>query len=90
MGSSTLLMLTSGEFNVESAEYSETVLPLPVGPVTRIMPWGLYMASSYALSCSGSSPSALRLRSAPLLSSTRITTFSPNWVGSVLTLKSIS
>ena len=38
MGSSTLLMLTTGEFSVDKAEYSDIVLPLPVGPVTSIMP----------------------------------------------------
>ena len=37
-GSSTVEMLTSGLLRIFSAEYSETVLPEPVGPVTRIIP----------------------------------------------------
>jgi len=37
-GSSTVEMLMSGLFRILSAEYSVTVLPEPVGPVTRIMP----------------------------------------------------
>ena len=37
-GSSTVEMFTSDSFSMFSAEYSETVLPLPVGPVTRTMP----------------------------------------------------
>ena len=37
-GSSAVMMLTSSVFNLLSTVYSELVLPLPVGPVTRIIP----------------------------------------------------
>jgi hypothetical protein len=37
-GSSTVEMLTPGWFRMFRQVYSDTVLPEPVGPVTRIMP----------------------------------------------------
>ena len=40
-GSSAVEMLVSSRLRMLRPVYSDTVLPLPVGPVTRIMPWGL-------------------------------------------------
>ena len=37
-GSSAVEMLRSTVFRMFKPVYSDTVLPLPVGPVTRIMP----------------------------------------------------
>ncbi len=37
-GSSAVEMLVSSRLRMLSPVYNETVLPLPVGPVTRIMP----------------------------------------------------
>ena len=37
-GSSTVAMFTPGWFRMFRQVYSDTVLPLPVGPVTKIMP----------------------------------------------------
>ena len=37
-GSSAVLMLRSSVLRMFSPVYSDTVLPEPVGPVTRIMP----------------------------------------------------
>ncbi len=39
-GSSAVEMLVSSRFRMFKPVYSDTVLPEPVGPVTRIMPCG--------------------------------------------------
>ena len=39
-GSSTVRIFRVGSFRIESMVASVVVLPLPVGPVTTIMPWG--------------------------------------------------
>ena len=39
-GSSTVMMLTSGRLTTLRVAYSVVDLPEPVGPVTRIMPYG--------------------------------------------------
>ena len=72
------------------AEYNVTVFPLPVGPVTRIMPWGYWEASRYNCNWSSSIPMVSIPRLAAAVSSTRMTIFSPNRVGIVLILKSIA
>ncbi len=87
-GSSTLEMFRSEVFSTFNAEYSDTVFPLPVGPVTRIMPWGRWIASMYRSSWCASKPSRSRLMTPPAESRIRITTFSPCTVGKVLTRKS--
>ena len=43
-GSSIVEILTSGVFSIDSTENKEVDLPLPVGPVTRIMPFGSAIA----------------------------------------------
>ncbi len=45
IGSSIVMMFTSGLLRYLRTEYSVVVLPLPVGPVTRMMPVGLEMKS---------------------------------------------
>ncbi len=45
-GSSTVMMLRSGVFSRLSVEYSVVDLPEPVGPVTRIVPYGLVYDAS--------------------------------------------
>ncbi len=47
-GSSAVEMLTPGWFRMLRHVYSDTVLPLPVGPVTRIIPYGRPIACSSA------------------------------------------
>jgi hypothetical protein len=42
-GSSAVMIFLSGRFSSLSAPYSVVVLPLPVGPVTRKMPFGRRM-----------------------------------------------
>ena len=44
-GSSTVIIFFSGVFNKLSIEYKVVDLPLPVGPVTRIMPYGFFILS---------------------------------------------
>jgi len=43
-------MFVFGSLICEMAEYNVFVLPLPVGPVTRMMPNGLWMAFSNLVS----------------------------------------
>jgi hypothetical protein len=40
-GSSTVMMFFSGELSAARVAYSVVVLPDPVGPVTRMVPYGL-------------------------------------------------
>ncbi|MCY1461681.1 hypothetical protein D9M71_793600 [compost metagenome] len=44
-GSSAVEMLMSGVLRMFRPVYRETVLPEPVGPVTRIIPCGCFRAS---------------------------------------------
>ena len=53
-GSSAVEILVSSLLRMLRPVYSETVLPLPVGPVTRIMPWGLDRALMYSSFWNGS------------------------------------
>ncbi len=46
MGSSMVRILISSETMVCRAAYRVVVLPLPVGPVTRMMPWGRVISDS--------------------------------------------
>ena len=80
----------SSAFRRWSAEYKVVVLPEPVGPVIRIMPW---LAADNATSrsmMSGRKPSASSGTSAERLSRMRRTTFSPKAVGIVETRRPIS
>ncbi|MNL88526.1 hypothetical protein D3C87_2182930 [compost metagenome] len=53
-GSSAVEMLMSGVLRMFRPVYSDTVLPEPVGPVTRIMPCGWLSALRYSAFCSSS------------------------------------
>ena len=89
-GSSAVMMLVSPLLIFDSAEYSVVVLPEPVGPVTRTMPYGFEIASISSRSARGSIPNFSRSRVRLPLSRIRSTTFSPNSVGSTLTRKSMT
>ena len=81
IGSSTVLMLMPSPRRSRMAEYIVVVLPLPVGPVIRTIPCGWKMRLR-TMSRTRGSP---MIRSSPISdadrSSTRMTTFSPNRVG---------
>ena len=66
------------------------VLPLPVGPVTRMMPWGIMSTSRNRLSEWPSKPSDGKSSTTLPLSSKRITTLSPYSVGTQETRRSSS
>ena len=85
IGSSTVMMLMELASSRCKAAYSVVVLPEPVGPVTRIMPWGWAISCANLASTSPCIPTDCRLRFAPLLSSKRSTARSPWALGSVLT-----
>jgi len=87
-GSSVVMILSSTLFNSARAEYSVVVLPDPVGPVTRIMPLGMLMHLRSRASVSSSKPTRVKSRATTERSRTRITTLSPNMVGSTLTRRS--
>jgi hypothetical protein len=73
----------SGVASCWSSEYSVVVLPLPVGPVARMMPWGRATMSVTRGRSTGEKPRLARLCTAELRSRMRITTFSPLIVGRV-------
>ena len=76
-GSSTVMILTPSTFNSFNAVYNVVDLPLPVGPVTRISPFGwLRIWSNFFNSSSGNPRSRLSNVSA-FFCARRITTFSP-------------
>ena len=60
-----------------SAAYSVVVLPEPVGPVTKMMPWGLWMISSMISWVRRSIPNEVSSMRPACLSSSRSTTRSP-------------
>ena len=65
------------------------VLPEPVGPVTRMMPLGLlHDAAELLAAWSASMPTLFRSSETTERSSTRMTTLSPNMVGSTETRRS--
>ena len=65
------------------------VFPLPVGPVTSIIPWGDSMALTNFISSSGGIP-ILSSGITFVLLNKRITILSPNFVGTVLNRTSTS
>ena len=85
-----VLTLTSSVATRRSVEYSVVVLPEPVGPVTRMMPCGRDTSCSQRPASCGVKPSALKSLTAVSGSKMRITSFSPNAVGSVDSRISIS
>ena len=64
-------------------------LPLPVGPVTRMIPLGARIPSSKRLRISSAKPRSLRFSDTLRVSRMRITVFSPRAVGKVLIRRSI-
>ena len=83
-------MFTSGFARYFSAEYSVVVLPLPVGPVTRMMPVVLDRKLKNSGSSTSENPSWSTCFSRMSGSKMRSTAFSPNAVGIVETRSSIS
>jgi len=57
-GSSTVMMFFSGLFRMLSAAYSVVDLPEPVGPVTRIAPYGFVNDLRNRLSAFSAKPSS--------------------------------
>src|SRR6185437_660583 len=94
-GSSMVMILSSSLLISLRAAYSVVVLPLPVGPVTRTIPYGSLMYRRKCRRSSGAKPttssvSFLNFSLIDSLSSTRSTAFSPCTVGMMETRKSIS
>ena len=83
-------MFTASLRSNSSAEYSVVVFPLPVGPVTRIIPYGLRSMPSIATRSFPWMPSSPSSKLRLLLSSRRMTIFSPSTVGMLETRRSIS
>ena len=59
------------------------VLPLPVGPVTSTMPFGRAVSACQRARSSSEKPSSAKSRTSTCGSKMRMTSFSPNAVGSV-------
>ena len=78
-----VLTFTSSVATRRKVEYKVVVLPEPVGPVTRMIPCGLCTRLSQRSASCGVNPSAARSLMAVSGSKMRITSFSPNAVGSV-------
>ncbi len=76
-------------FSSRKAAYSVVVLPEPVGPVQTTTPLGLWISWRIVVRSSSRNPSLSRSSCTLLRSRTRMTTLSPNMVGSTLTRKSI-
>ena len=80
----------SGELMAVKTAYRVVVLPLPVGPVTRMIPLGDFTSCRIRFNCSAVSPSSTILRRTVVLFSSLRTHRSPNEVGIVETRTSIS
>ncbi len=87
-GSSAVRILVSSWLSRFRTEYRVVVFPLPVGPVTRIRPYGRLMQRFRPSNVFDSNPSLARSMFRALWSRIRITTLSPKSVGRVDTLKS--
>ena len=83
IGSSIVQTFTSLVASVFSVEYSVVVLPEPVGPVTRMIPCGLPVISAQRALSSSEKPRSVKSLTRTSGSKIRITSFSPNAVGSV-------
>ena len=88
-GSSTVIILRSWRSICCSAAYRVVVLPDPVGPVTRIMPWGRDTSSSNSRLVLAAMPRSSVCSLPASLSSSRITTRSPWLEGMVEIRKSM-
>ena len=89
-GSSTVMIFFVTVLSLLSAAYSVVVLPLPVGPVTKIIPNGLSINTLKSSSSFLGRPSSFRLNIMLPLSKILKTTFSPPTVGNEATLRSNS
>ena len=87
-GSSAVRSLVSSVFSSLSAAYSVVVLPLPVGPVTITMPLGFVIRPRTVSRSSSRRPTRSSESWTLERSRTRITTLSPNMVGSTATRRS--
>ena len=87
-GSSAVRIFSVISFNSERAEYSVVVLPEPVGPVTITMPLGLRMSCRKVSRSSSRMPTLARSSETLPRSRIRMTTDSPNMVGSTATRRS--
>ena len=83
IGSSTVRILRSRELIWLIPAYKVVLLPEPVGPVTKIMPWGLLIKSENKARFSAVIPKSSRFKRALFLSSKRSTTRSPKLDGIV-------
>ena len=90
IGSSTVMMLLRVASKVCSAAYKVVVLPEPVGPVTKIMPWGCCTNEAKRCSVSPDMPTDSKLKRPCDLSSKRNTARSPCALGKVETRTSIA
>ena len=82
-GSSTVIMFFLISFKLLNTVYKVVDLPLPVGPVTRMIPLGNSKTSSNFLEFSSVKPSCALVLIELFLSRILITTFSPYTVGSI-------
>ena len=80
-------MFTSGVLSFESTLNKLVDLPLPVGPVTKTIPFGSVKALLIVSSDLPQYPSFSSGKASLDSLSTRITTFSPSVIGNVLTRK---
>src|SRR6267143_1841770 len=87
-GSSSVITLMPSELMWLRIEYSVVVLPLPVGPVTRMMPSGRAIMRLSSSSCVSSRPSLSSGTMPFCRSRIRSTRFSPWLVGRLATRKS--
>ncbi len=88
-GSSMVIILISGELILDKIAYRVVDLPLPVGPVTRIIPWEDWINFSTISSFSSFNPSSGRLNSLVDLFNNLSTSRSPWVIGIVETRISI-
>ena len=88
-GSSTVMIFFSPSMMYCKAEYRVVVLPEPVGPVTRIIPWLFFRICWKLVMMLPDSPDLLRSRICFFWSRIRMTISSPYGVGTVLTLMSM-
>ncbi|MBA7690709.1 hypothetical protein ES703_99240 [subsurface metagenome] len=89
-GSSTVMSLTSVVLILLSAAYKVVVFPLPVGPVTSMIPLGLLIRESKSSSWSDKKPISPRPSITDDLSRILMTMLSPKREGKEETLRSIS
>ena len=87
-GSSAVRILVVMSLSSFNAAYKVVVFPLPVGPVTITIPFGLLMRPLTFSRSSSRKPTLSKLNCTLPRSNTRITTLSPNMVGNTATRRS--